>query len=70
MSNSLNPDQARHFVAPDLGPKLFAKLSADDTSRRRVNLFENSSSSDAHPRSCNEYFRENKKISFSIQSPP
>ena len=26
VSNSLDPDQARHFVGPDLDPKLFAKI--------------------------------------------
>ena len=26
MSNSLDPDQDRHFVGPDLDPKLFAKV--------------------------------------------
>ena len=30
-SNSLDPDQARHFVGPDLGPNCLQKLSADDT---------------------------------------
>ena len=29
MSNSLNPDQARHSVGPDLGPKCLQRLSAD-----------------------------------------
>ena len=29
VSNSLDPDQARHFVGPDLGPKCFKRLSAD-----------------------------------------
>ena len=33
VSNSLDPDQARHFVGPDLGPNCLQKLSADDTSR-------------------------------------
>ena len=28
MSNSLDPDQARHFVEPDLGPNCLQKLSA------------------------------------------
>ena len=28
--NSLNPDQARHFVGPDLAPKCLQRLSADD----------------------------------------
>ena len=37
MSNSLDPDQARRFVGPDLGPKCLQKLSADGTSRQRVN---------------------------------
>ena len=34
-SNSLNPDQAGHFVGPDLGPnELFVKvISADNKSR-------------------------------------
>ena len=35
--NSLDPDQARHIVRPDLGPSCLQKLSADDTSRKRVN---------------------------------
>ena len=33
MSNSLDPDQARHFVGPDLGPNCLQRLSADNTSR-------------------------------------
>ena len=28
MLNSLDPDQARHFVGPDLCPNLFAKVSS------------------------------------------
>ena len=46
MSNSLDPDQARHFVGPDLenvgpdlGPNFLQRLSADDTSRLRVYFF-------------------------------
>ena len=31
MPNSLDPDQARHFVRPDLFPNCLQKLSADDT---------------------------------------
>ena len=30
VSNSLNPDQARHFVGPDLGPNCLQRLPADD----------------------------------------
>ena len=30
VSNSLDPDQARHFVRPDLGPNCLQTLSADD----------------------------------------
>ena len=33
VSNSLDPDQARHFVGPDLGPNCLQTLSADDKSR-------------------------------------
>ena len=36
MSNSLDPDQARRFVGPDLGPNCLPRLSADDTGRPRV----------------------------------
>ena len=31
MSNSLDPDQARQFVGPDLGPNCLPRLSADGT---------------------------------------
>ena len=37
MSISLDPGQARHFIRPDLVPNCLQKLSADDTSRQRVN---------------------------------
>ena len=37
MSNSLDPDQARHFVGPDLGPNCLQRLSADDISKQRAN---------------------------------
>ena len=36
MSNSLDPDQARHYVGPDLGPNCLQKLSANDTRRQIV----------------------------------
>ena len=36
VSNSLNPDQARQFVGPDLGPNCLQRLSADDTCRESV----------------------------------
>ena len=36
MSNSLDLDQAQHFVRPDLGPNCLQRLSADDTHRRSV----------------------------------
>ena len=39
MSNSLDPDQSRHNVGPDLGPSYLHRLSADDTSRQRVEIF-------------------------------
>ena len=37
VSNSFDPDQARHLVWPDLGPNYLQRLSADDTSRQSVN---------------------------------
>ena len=33
----IDPDQARRFVGPDLGPNCLPRLSADDTRRQRVN---------------------------------
>ena len=36
MSNSLNPDQARHFVGPATGENCLHRLSKDDTRRQRV----------------------------------
>ena len=36
--NSLDTDQAQHFVGPDLGPNCLQKLSADDTSRQTVGM--------------------------------
>ena len=36
MSISLDPDQAGHFVGPDLGPNCLQRLSVGDTSRQRV----------------------------------
>ena len=38
MSNSLDPDQARRIVGPDLGPNCLPRLSADDTGRQRVKV--------------------------------
>ena len=34
MSNSLDPDQAGHFVGPDLGLNFLRRLSANNTSRQ------------------------------------
>ena len=36
VSNSLDPDQARRFVEPNLGPNCLQKLSADDKSRVKI----------------------------------
>ena len=33
VANSLDPDQARHFVGPDLDPNCLQRTSADDTGR-------------------------------------
>ena len=35
VSNRLDPDQARQFVGPGLGPNCLQRFSADDTSRPR-----------------------------------
>ena len=34
VSKSLDPDQARHFVRPDMGPNCLQRLSADGTRRQ------------------------------------
>ena len=36
ISNSFDPDKARHFVGPDLDQNCLQRLSADDTSRQRI----------------------------------
>ena len=36
VSNSLDPDQARQNVGPDLGPNCMQRLSADDTGRQKA----------------------------------
>ena len=36
MSNSLDPDQAQHFVEPDLGLNCLQRLSADDKSTEQL----------------------------------
>ena len=46
VSNSLDPDQARRFVGPDLGLNCLQRLTADDTSRQRVKAFALHGSSD------------------------
>ena len=49
VSYSLDPDQARHFVGPYLGPKCLPRLSADDTSssnRFHICLYEFSGGDD------------------------
>ena len=38
MSNGLDPDQAQHFVGPDLGPNYLQRLSADNISRQIVKV--------------------------------
>ena len=39
MSNSLDHDQARQIVGPDLGPNCLPRISADDTGRQRSKHF-------------------------------
>ena len=39
VSNSLDPDQARHFVWPDLVPNCLQRLSTEDTSRQGVKRY-------------------------------
>ena len=34
VSNNWDPDQAPHFVGPDLGPNCLQRLSADNKSKR------------------------------------
>ena len=39
MTNGLDPDQARHFVGPDLALNCLQTLTADDTSRQIVHSY-------------------------------
>ena len=38
VSNSLNSDQAQHYVGPDMDPNCLQMLSTDDTSRQIVKV--------------------------------
>ena len=33
VSNRLDPDQARHFVGPDMGPNCLQRLATEDIGR-------------------------------------
>ena len=46
VSNRLDPDQAQHFVLPDLGPICLQRLRADDTSRQELTPYMHVSSAD------------------------
>ena len=39
VANSLDPDQSRHFVGPDLGPNCLHRLSVDDTIGKDYGLY-------------------------------
>ena len=39
LSNSLDPDQARHFVEPDLVPNYLRRLAAESTVRQSVKSY-------------------------------
>ena len=39
VSNNLDPDQARRFVGPVLGPNFLQRLSADDTRGQRAKMW-------------------------------
>ena len=38
VANSLDPDQARHFVGPELGPNCLQRLSAGNIRRQKVKV--------------------------------
>ena len=38
MSNSLDPDQAQHFVGPGLGPNCLQRFSANNTRREKISV--------------------------------
>ena len=48
MSNSLDPDQGRHFFGPDLVPNCLQRLLADDTSMLRINNHNKSCMNEHH----------------------
>ena len=41
VSNSLDPDQTRHFVGPDLGPSCLDWLSAEDKKGKELSMEKN-----------------------------
>ena len=64
MLNSLDPDQARHFVGPGLGPNCLQRLSADDNSRQRVKVQAMCMSSSVY---LSRYLQHKLKVGMCIQ---
>ena len=63
MSNSLDPDQARRFVGPDLGPNCLPKLSAEDTGIQRVKPYFEDLLCTFSLKSWFEYFKSGMELS-------
>ena len=62
MANSLDQDQARHFVGPDLDPNCLQRLSADDKSPLAGKLV--FLPSDKNGLICLKANRKSQKLSF------
>ena len=61
MSIKLDPDQARHFVGPDLGLNCLQRLSADDTRRQRVKATNHYDETAINCKSKTQFSQENFK---------
>ena len=72
MANSLDPDQARGFVGPDLGPICLQMFSADDTSRLKLRLQNSKRRSDGHGTSKHAWwsrFSQNEDLILKTNTP-
>ena len=68
-ADSLDPNQAQHFIGPDLNPIRLQRLSADDTSRQRgevLLILKAPIMTAADDKFCNIFPNFQKKIRYDI----
>ena len=70
VSNSLDPDQAQHFVGPDLGPNCLQRLSTDDTCRVKFGVVLGKVNCFCFSAQKHELQKKHKELLLDCQSKP